>query len=300
MKPFWSAPTTDIWHVGIAPRPIGQFLSDPDLSDVTWLPPLQNFRFIADPFGLWHNDTLWVFVEALDYRVKRGEIHYYCLDRSLKISAQGVALTASHHLSYPYLIRHQDATYMLPEAHRSGALTLYRAEHFPDRWVPVKRLLELPAIDASVVHHADRWWMFFALPGEPQRALNELHVAYADDLLGPWTLHPRNPVRTGLESSRPGGTPFVREDVLYLPTQDCRRDYGAAMSLLRIDTLTVDHVETTLTASLSPASLPSPYTQGFHTLSSAGDITLVDGKRILHSHQRRLINVERKLRRLLP
>ncbi|MEI9904226.1 MAG: hypothetical protein WDN06_09755 [Asticcacaulis sp.] len=41
-----------------------------------------------------------------------------------------------YHLSYPSLIRDGGEIYMLPEAHRSGKLTLYRAERFPDRWAP--------------------------------------------------------------------------------------------------------------------------------------------------------------------
>ena len=41
-------------------------------------------------------------------------------------------------------------------------------------------------------------------------------------------------------SSRPGGTPFRRDDALFLPVQDCSRTYGGAIRLLRIDAL-ADH-----------------------------------------------------------
>lgn len=298
---FLTPPSTDLWHVGILPRTIDTLVDTPTVEDTIWLPAPGNFRFIADPFGVWRDGLLWVFVEALDYRIKRGEIHYYALDTSFTVQSQGVALRAAHHLSYPYLITYQGELYMLPEAYRSGQLTLYRAIHFPDRWEPVATLLDLPAIDASVIQHDGLWWMFFTMPGENQRALRELHVAFAKDLLEPWKLHPMNPVRTGYDASRPGGTPFLANGAVHLPVQDCTSDYGAALHLLRFDHLTPDYVSSSAVGMpLLPSSFPAPYRDGLHTLAQAGHVTLIDGKQILRSHRRHWINLVRKLRRVLP
>ncbi len=294
--------TTELWHTGIVAAPIADLMTSAALhaADIRWLPEPGAFRFIADPFGIWRDGRLTVFAEALDYRVKRGEIHYYTLDAGHRVVAQGVALREPFHLSYPVVVADGDDVFLLPEGHRSGKLTLYRAERFPDKWAPVQTLLDLPAIDASPVRFDGRWWMFFALPGDDNRAMRELHVAFADTLLGPWHLHPANPVRTMLDSARPGGTPFAHGGVLYLPTQDCVGGYGRGISLLRFDTLTETKVETSVVSHLTPEGLRGGWDDGLHTLSAAGDVTLIDVKRLDPSPGRLWIDVQRRLRRLLP
>ena len=290
---------TDLWQVGIVHRPMGDLLTPGALAaaDITWLPSQRSFAFLADPFGLWHEGELTVFVEAYDYRTKRGEIYYYRYDEAWNMTGTGVALRSPHHLSYPQIIRDGDEIYMLPEAHRSGTLTLYRAERFPDQWTPVSTLLDLPAIDASVIRHQNRWWMFFTLPGPDRRAFRELHLAYADALTGPWTLHAANPVRLAQDSARPGGAPFVHDGELYLPTQDCTHSYGDAVIMLRIDTLTTEAFEAVSVIRLGPEGLNPYYADGLHTISACGEVTLIDVKRIDHS-PRRWIDLERKLRRV--
>lgn len=293
--------STGLWHVGIVPLPVADFLRPGTLGrlPVTWLPEPNAYCYIADPFGIWRECKLWIFVEALDYRTKRGEIHYYCYDAAMTLLSHGTALRMPYHLSYPQIIEEGGETYMLPEGHKSGVLTLYKATRFPDRWEPVATLMDQPTIDASILKHHDIWWMFYALPGENQRAQRVLHVAYADHLTGPWHPHPQNPVRTALDSARPGGQPFLHEGAIHLPTQDCTKEYGGALSILRFDELTKTTCATQMINHLSPGDLLPRYTQGMHTLSTVGDWCLLDGKRIEISHYRRLINAKRSLRKIL-
>lgn len=289
----------DIWQVGIVPQPIHTVLAEQGLERgrVVWLPPQGSFRFIADPFGLFHGDGFTVLVEAYDYRVKRGEIHYYSYDRSWRLRQRGVALKEPFHLSYPQLIRSGDDIFMLPEAYQSGRLTLYRAVDFPQAWEPVAVLMEEPAVDSTVFHHQQRWWMFYALYGEDGRDTRELHVAFADSLTGPWRKHPQNPVRTGRGSSRPAGSPFTRDGELYFPTQDCTSSYGGGINLLRIDRLTPTEFSADIVKRLSPEGWLRGFEQGLHTLSDGGGVTMIDVKRIQRSPTRHLIKLQSWLRR---
>ena len=292
---------TELWQVGIVHGPAARLMSPAALREarITWLPDPGSFCFNADPFGLWRDGRLTLLVEALDYRVKRGEIRYYTYDQDWRVESQGLALREPFHLSYPSLIEDGGEIYMLPEGHRSGKLTLYRAERFPDRWQPVATLLEEPAIDASVIRHNGRWWMFYALPGEDNRAMRELHVAFADALTGPWQRHPANPVHVALESARPGGTPFVVDGQLYLPTQNCVGGYGRGLSVLRIDELTSEAVRASVAAALTPEGLLEGYGDGLHTLSQAGDVTLIDVKRLDPSKGRAWVDLQRRFGRIL-
>lgn len=290
---------TELWQTGIVHAPVDGLL-DPDAltaARITWLPDPGAFRFNADPFGMWRDGRFTVMVEALDYRVKRGEIHYYTYNADWALAEQGIALQEPFHLSYPGLIEEGGDIYMLPEASRSGKLTLYRAERFPDRWQPVVDLLDIPAIDASVIQYDGRWWMFYALPGDDNRAMRELHVAHAQSLKGPWMQHAGNPIRTGLEASRPGGTPFVHEGKIHLPVQDCVGGYGVGLNVLRVDELTPDRFAAEIVSSLRPGHLLPGYGDGLHTLSACGDVTLIDVKRLHSSNARGLIDLERRITR---
>ncbi len=293
--------TTDLWHVGIAHTEIAGFLGQVDAESVkvTWLPLPRSFAFIADPFAVREADGgITVYVEALDYRTKRGEIHYYTFDAMYALVAQGVALKRRFHLSYPFMLQHAGATYMLPEAHKSGALTLYRNAGAPDAWEPHAQLLDVPAIDASIVQHDGKWWMFFALPGEGGKALRQMHIAYADALTGPWRMHANNPVREDVATSRMGGTPFLHAGALYLPVQDCSHTYGGALRVLKVTTLTPETFKAEEVQHIRPGGWHCDFTDGFHTLSACGAVTLFDVKRHYHSPMRIFIDLQRRVRRL--
>jgi hypothetical protein len=291
----------DIWRSGFVRRSLSSVTASNgvDAAEIVWLPDSGPFQYVADPFGIERDGVLTVFVEAFDYRVRRGEIHFYQYDADDALIDKGVALIEPVHLSYPSLIKDGGELYMLPEGYKSGGLTLYRCVRFPDVWEPVQQIMDVPAIDATVVKHGDRWWAFYALPGPADRAMRELHVAWSDSLKGPWTPHTANPVRTGFEASRPGGTAFVHDGALHLPVQDCSTTYGAAVNLLRIDVLTPEAFETRPVKRFEPTGLLADHEDGFHTLSGMGDVTFVDVKRILQSSSEGWIKAQFKLRRLL-
>ena len=289
----------DDWRAGFARRPLAAVMEAglPHPDDIVWLPPLpRSFQYLADPFGIERDGVLTVFAEFYDYRTRCGDIRYYQYEGD-RLTGQGVALAEPFHLSYPSLIEDDGRLFMLPEGHKSGALTLYECERFPDRWRPCARLLDLPAIDATVTRHDGRWWMFYALPGPNDRSMRELHIAWADSLTGPWRQHENNPVRSNLAESRPGGTPFVHKGLLHLPVQDCDGGYGRAIHLLRINDLTPTTFAATPVRRLAPGGLAEGFMDGLHTLSG-GPLTFLDVKGLRSSRHEALITRIYKLRRL--
>lgn len=272
----------DIWRVGVVEAPMQALLSPGALAAqaITWLPDEGGLRFLADPFGLWRDGKLHLFAEAYDYRDRKGVIDHLVLDAGFKVVEQRRVLEEAWHLSYPVLIEADGQTYMLPEAHRSGRLTLYRAAEFPNRWEPAASIvLDQVPIDATPVFHAGLWWLFYTPATTRFEKVAALHLAYAERLLGPWTPHPGNPVRIDPSSARPGGTPIIVDGELVLPVQDCARTYGGAIRPLRIHTLTPDRFEASAGEPIAPPPGFSPYSRGLHTMASAGDVTLIDAKR---------------------
>jgi hypothetical protein len=291
----------DIWRSGFVRRGLKSVVSTAGVSpdEITWLPTGGQFQFVADPFGIERDGVLTVFVEAFDYHVRRGEIHFYQFDATNVLINRGIALAAPFHLSYPSLIEDGGELYMLPEGYKSGGLTLYRCVRFPDCWEPLQRLGDAAAIDATVVRHGERWWMFYALMGRDDRAMRELHAAWAPSLTGPWTPHAANPVREGFETSRPGGTAFEQGGLLHLPVQDCSSTYGAAVNLLRIDELTPEAFGATSIQRFEPGGLLEDHADGLHTLSGLGEVTCIDVKRVCRSRRERWVRTQYKIRRLL-
>lgn len=276
-------PGRDIWRIGLVEASIADVARHgfPPGAPIHWLAEEGRLKFLADPFGLWRDGRLHLFVEAYDYRTRHGVIELIELAADFSPIRRSVVLKEPWHLSYPQVFEADGEIWMLPEAYRSGALTLYRAAAFPDVWEPVVRLeLDTPAIDATPFRHEGLWWLAYSPTGPQRWKQGRLHLAFAERLTGPWRTHPGNPVRDGLASSRPGGTAWIEDGLPSLPVQDCTRTYGGGVRTLRISKLDPNCFEAEAS---SPISLPSgagAYSKGLHTLSACGPVTLFDVKRI--------------------
>jgi hypothetical protein len=85
-------------------------------------------------------------------------------------------------------------------------------------------------------------------------------------------------VKCDLRSARPAGPLFIMDGALYRPAQDCSVTYGGAVVINRVERLTPEEFVERPVRRLAPAT-QGPYPHGLHTLSGAGNVTLVDGKR---------------------
>ena len=293
----------DMWRVGLVRAPMADLLEPGVLAEhaVTWIPDPGPLCFLADPMGVWRDGCLHVFVEIYDYRDRVGAIEVLTFDADLKLLGREPALKEPWHLSYPFIVEEDGETYMLPEAHKSGRLTLYRAEDFPSRWTPVQTIeLDHVAIDATPVFHGGRWWLFYTPATTKADKVSALHVAWAERITGPWTSHAGNPVRFDPSSSRPGGTPIVVDGAIVLPMQDCRRTYGGAIRALRVTTLTPERFEAQADEPILPPPSFGRLTDGLHTLSAAGPVTLIDAKRFEVSPRSLALDLRREWRKRVP
>ena len=290
----------DIWRPAIGHAPIERIVAQGSLEGIklTWLPPMGSFRFLADPFGWWRDGKLHIFVEAYDYRDRRGTIEVLTYDDAFALVDRRPALSCPWHLSYPFLVETEGEMWMLPESHRSRRTTLYRSVRWPDLWEEAGDLaLDMVAIDASPIFHQGRWWLFYSPMGSEEDKMGALHCAWAERLQGPWTPHPLNPVRLDLGGARPGGTPYVDGDEVVLPVQDCRHTYGGAISALHISVSPTAFSSRLDPPIRAPASA-APFVEGLHTLSAAGAVTLVDVKRTELSPHGLAIELRREVGKL--
>lgn len=261
------------WSVGVADAPIGELLHGA-MPPIRWLPEHGRSRYLADPFAVDRGGSLVSLVEDYDYRTHRGVISVVPLD---DVRPPKTVIDAGVHASYPYLFAAEGDMWCMPETYQAGEVRLYRAVDFPTAWEHVATPLSgMAALDATVVAHDGRWWLFCT--DHASGPNTKLRIWHAPALTGPWEPHPLNPVKTDVRSSRPAGTPFVVDGVLYRPAQDGSVSYGGSITINRVDVLTPDAFSEEAVARVTPPA-EGRYRDGIHTLCAVGDRTVVDGRR---------------------
>lgn len=289
----------DLWRVGVAHAPVEVLACEGiAAAPIVWLPTGRDFTFDADPFGYWRDSKLYLFVEHYDYRSRHGVIDCLVLDDALRMLERQRILAEPWHLSYPAIFEADGSLWLLPEAHRSGALTLYRCRDFPFGW---ERAFSLPVdvktIDATPFHCGDLWWLFFSSTNDRLHRMGSLHARWAERLEGPWHAVPPDPIRLDLTGARPAGHLFLLDGKPVLPVQDCSQTYGGAVRLLHFDRLEPGRVEVSPGRVISPPEAWRPFDRGLHTLNGCGPVTLIDAKQIDRSGRGWLFDAARLLRR---
>ena len=275
------------WNIGICYEPISKFL-DPDFKpEIQWSPFISKKSYLADPFGLEENGTVTILCEEYSYQTGKGFITALTGDRKVFCALPQAVIQMPFHMSYPYMIKHRGEIYCLPEMMNNREIALYKAIQFPYKWEKVNSLLtDVAGVDPVIIKYGGLWWLFFT-DNDRGDCLN-LFLYYSDDLFGPWKPHINNPVKTDIRSTRPAGTPFISNGILYRPTQDCSSTYGGQVVINKIVKLSPVEFREEFEIHIEPDKT-NAFNYGFHTLSQAGEFTLVDGKRWIFSiHEFRL------------
>jgi len=232
-------------------------------------------RYWGDPFVLQRDGHYFVFLEEKLYAAGRGRIACLELDASVNLISHRVVLERDYHLSYPFVFEQNDELYMIPESAANRSVDLYRCGRFPDTWEFVKVLLhDTYAVDASLLEHGGRIWLFANVKGKDGSSLNALHLFWSDSLLADvWHTHPLNPVVRDIGSARPAGRIFMQDGQLIRPSQDSTRRYGHALRFNRITRLDAEGYSEERVASFAPTG---GRIRATHTFNQAGGLTVID------------------------
>ena len=270
----------EVWNVGLIKKPITEVALGPDKlkkTDITWLRQFARTKYLADPSGFMENGKLHIMVEDYSYQRQKANISEIIWDISRdSFSVPIRIIEGDKHLSYPYIVEHNDLVYCVPESFRSSNITLYRRNFSEEAFIEDCLLLDhVEAVDPTIHFHEGYWWMFFTVK---KYSTTHLYIYYSKELKGEYLPHRRNPVKIDISSARPAGTLFVHEGNLYRPAQDCSITYGGRVVINQVMRLTPDEFEESIVRVID--SVPgSPFNKGLHTISQVGKYTLIDGKR---------------------
>jgi len=249
-----------------------------DLAGARWnVLPDPVDHFYADPFPLTWQGRDYLFFEDLDHKTGKGVIAAVAFDEAGRPGPTMPVIEEPWHLSYPFLIERDGELFMIPESSNNREIVLYRAVDFPLKWQRHAVLVQgVEAADATIVENDGLLYMTAVVrEGANSGYSDMLSIWWAENLLGPWQAHEQNPVLVDDRAARPAGN-FVRRDgVLYRPAQDCRRAYGAGVSLMKVTRLDREGFAQTSEGIVSGGG-PWPGRR-LHTLNYNGRLEAIDG-----------------------
>jgi hypothetical protein len=269
----------ETWFVAIRPRQPGVLAGLTPESPPGGFVPLESLTAVADPFVVDGETESYVFVEQVAAATGRGHIAFVRIGAEARADGPATAvLSAPYHLSYPFVFRYENETFMIPESSANGTVELYRATSFPAGWALEHVLLRgVRAFDPTLLVTDERLWLFVGMAEHGAAPDDELHLFSSPALLGPWAPHPANPVVSDVRTARPAGRIFRHGHDLIRPSQDCSRRYGHAIVLNRIEVLTTDEYRETAVGRIEPTWLPGLLAT--HTYGFGERVEVIDGKR---------------------
>lgn len=185
------------------------------------------FRFLADPIPV--GDAI-VLVEAMDRATGRGRL--VAVNQDLLCSELQVAPDRHVHMAYPFAVRNEGRTLIVPEISSAFAPRAYEFDGTGLTEIGVLQGLEQERVkDPTLLKKDGLWWMFGLRSGYPD---DLLWLWLAEDVMGPYRMHESSPIVVDPSRSRPAGPLFECEGRLFRPGQDCSRDYGDGVTISEV------------------------------------------------------------------
>jgi hypothetical protein len=266
---------TEWWSIGSTAEPMERVLTGGGLGAVTWYRVKAGHRYLADPFPWPGTDR--ILCEEMPLTDGVGRIVAVAEEAGV-LTPPAVLLDDGDHHSYPCTFRHGETVYCVPESTLRGATRIHRLDDDGQLIAVCDVAPHLRLADPTLFRWNGRYWI--ACTDLDVGGHDNLCLLHAEAISGPWTPHPRWPVKLDVRGARPAGMLFAFDGRLFRPGQDCAATYGAAVAIHEILTLTETDYQETLVTELRP-DRSGPFPHGLHTLVHDGARFWLDGKRFV-------------------
>ncbi len=281
------------WSIGIATCKIEDFIQNK--APIIWFKNSSKISFNADPFGFKINDKEYIIFEEYSQILKRGRIAIAEINND-KLINKKIILDNKKHLSYPFILLENDDIFVICEAYKSKKLDLYKVDKSNLSLQKIREIFSNQgAIDPTIIKFNEKYWLFYS---KQEKADENLYLAYANSLNEEFIQHPKNPIKSCKASARSGGTPFIFNNELYRPTQNCQNFYGEKITINKINLLNEDDFNEEFCYEISPSNFNQKFI-GIHTISSFGDKTLIDVLQKKFLIYKPLISIFRNLKKIV-
>ena len=286
------------WNTAIIDQSLENILKNnllnTDKLKIRWLPKPKNRIFSADPFIFTDkNGNSNLLYEDYDYRARKGKISSTIINNENKTS---VAIEEDFHLSFPFILNHNNNIYCIPESFEKNQIRLYKLDETSNKFQFIKPLIEnTAAVDPILFKHKNLWWLFFTKKDLP--SVN-LYAYYSKEFDGNFKEHKNNPIKIDIRSSRSAGAPFYFNGMFCRPVQDCAKTYGDKIHINKIEKLSPTEFSEKTIETIMPVE-NSKFCKGIHTINSDGKYTVIDGKRFIFIGENFVFQLKRKLYKLI-
>ncbi len=192
--------------------------------------------FLADPFIIKKNERNICFVEDYSFEKKKAKISAYELFEN-DYKRVGTALEESFHLSFPFVFKHNEEIFMIPETGEINEIRLYKCTNFPLEWKFEKTLIKnIDAVDTLVFKKENKWYLLSNICSSfINEHDSELHLYTSENLISEdWIKSENNPIIFNSEKGRNGGF-FNFENSFYRVNQVHKKNqYGYSLKINKI------------------------------------------------------------------
>lgn len=268
------------YNIGFMDLSSAGLIEREELPKINWLKHNYKDRFFADPFILDATESrIYCLVEELIYG-STGKIALLEIDRdSYRLIDRKIILDLDTHLSYPAIFTLGGKTYVYPENGQSGTLKSYL-------WNPEDKSLSLhkilandDLIDSTITEYKKEYYLIGTRISCD--CLKNAYLYKSSDIDGPYTPISPDPVISDPVTARPGGAFFRVGDTYYRPAQDCGKEYGVALHIMKINSFEPYREEKMFT--ITPRSFK--YRLGLHTLNFHHDnLAVIDSRGYRHPY----------------
>lgn len=267
----------DKWNIGFTKQSVSDLIRNRKLNEITWLKE-DDSDLSADPFVTVMDDNIYIYYEFLKFLEGPGKI-YRISNFNFTTRKQVTGFTPSSiHFSYPYIFTDDNNVYVIPETADAKEVALYEIQVEDTAMFRKRRVLLSGAafLDSSLIKFNGKYWLFTCKKYKP----GQLFIYYAASLQAAFYPHALNPIPCDQRLTRSAGQLFFDERILYRPTQDSTGEYGKSILISRINELTEETFNSKIVMEITP---DKHYMDGTHTISFAGGLIVVDGKRKVFS-----------------
>ncbi len=236
-----------------------------------YVSPNKEGEYLADPFCFYEGEQPLILAEHYSYHTEKG--HIVLIEPGMNQITS--VIEKNTHLSYPFVYEENGNIYIIPEESETGKLNLYKWDREKKSAICLQTLMDIPAVDASLLKHGNKYYLFTGIKGQ---APNEkLFIFCADQLEGPYSPHVSNPVKVSPMGARMGGGFMVDGEKIIRPSQYSVQHYGEKIVFQRIVKLSPTEYEEEWTEELKPMK-DAPFNCGLHTYDKKGTFEVIDLK----------------------
>ena len=190
-------------------------------------------KWSADPILVENEGKTYMFYEAV---VKdKGHIEVVEVYDDCSVSEATVVIKDNCHYSYPFVFKHLDCWYMIPESSEANEVRLYKAVYFPYEWKCEAILLKGKYVDTTVFENNGDLILLTFIPSlsseDVEPRAYKLHLDGPKYDVTPIEWYSYNPLRVR------GAGPIIGENNdIYRPSQiNYEQSYGEGLSFNKID-----------------------------------------------------------------